>query len=59
MSKEDKVGVALIGIGSWSSAIANAVQRSQKVKMVTCYTRTPEKREAFSKKYGCDQEKKL
>ena len=57
MSKEERVRVALIGIGSWSSAIANAVQRSQKVKMVTCYTRTPEKREAFSKKYGCDQEK--
>jgi predicted dehydrogenase len=57
MAKKDKVGVAHIGIGSWSGAIANAVQRSQKVRMVTCYTRTPEKREAFSKKYGCDQEK--
>ena len=32
MSKKDKVGVALIGIGSWSSAIANAVQRSKKAK---------------------------
>ena len=57
MGTKDKVGVALIGIGAWSSAIANAVQRSEKVKMVTCYTRTSEKREAFSKKYGCDQEK--
>jgi predicted dehydrogenase len=57
MSKEEKVGVALIGVGSWSGVIANAVQRSKKVKMVTCYTRKPEKREAFSKKYGCDQEK--
>ena len=57
MTRGDRVGVALIGIGSWSSAIANAAQRSKKVKMVTCYTRTPEKREAFSKKYGCDQEK--
>jgi len=57
MAKWDKVGVALIGIGSWSGVIANAVQRSKKIKMVTCYTRTPEKRQAFSKKYGCDQEK--
>jgi len=24
---------------------------------VTCYARTPEKRQAFSQKYGCDQEK--
>jgi len=57
MSKEDRVGVALIGVGSWSGVIANAVQRSKKVKMVTCYTRNPEKREAFGRKYGCDQEK--
>ncbi len=57
MAKRDKVGVAHVGLGSWSSVIANAVQRSKKVKMVTCYTRTPEKRQAFSKKYGCDQEK--
>ncbi|MFC1983966.1 Gfo/Idh/MocA family protein [Chloroflexota bacterium] len=57
MGKDDKIRVAQIGIGSWSSVIADAVQRSKKVKMVTCYTRSPEKREAFSNKYGCDQEK--
>ncbi len=56
MAKQDKVGMALIGIGSWSGVIANAVHRSKKAKMVTCFTRTPEKRLAFSKKYGCDQE---
>ncbi len=57
MGKQDKAGVALIGIGSWSGVIANAVHRSKKARMVTCFTRTPEKRVAFSKKYGCDQEK--
>jgi predicted dehydrogenase len=57
MAKQHKVGMALIGVGSWSGVIANAVQRSTKAKMVTCFTRTPEKRQAFSKKYGCDQEK--
>ncbi len=57
MVKEDKVGLALVGTGSWAGVIANAVQRSQKVKLVTCYTRTPERRQAFSHKYGCDQEK--
>jgi predicted dehydrogenase len=57
MRDEDRVGVALIGVGSWSGVIANAVQRSRKLRMVTCYTRSPEKRETFSKKYGCDQEK--
>jgi predicted dehydrogenase len=57
MAKQDKVGVALIGIGSWSGVIANAVHRSKKARMVTCFTRSPEKRLAFSKKYGCDHEK--
>jgi len=57
MKPGDKVGVALIGIGSWSAVIADAVQRSKKVKMVTCYTRNAEKRETFSRKHGCDQER--
>ena len=57
MNNKGKVRVALVGIGSWSSVIANAVQRSAKLEMATCFTRNPEKREAFSKKYGCDQEK--
>ena len=59
MRNKDRVGVALIGIGSWSGVIANAVQRSKKTKMVTCYTRNAEKRQAFSRKYGCDQEASL
>ena len=57
MVKQDKVRVALIGIGSWSAVIANAVQRSSRLELATCYSRTPEKRAAFSKRYGCDQEK--
>jgi len=57
MRPGDQAGVALIGVGSWSGVIANAVQRSKKVKMVTCYTRNAEKRGAFSREYGCDQEK--
>lgn len=57
MVKQDKVRVALIGIGSWSSVIANAVQRSSRLELATCYSRTPEKRATFGRKYGCDQEK--
>jgi predicted dehydrogenase len=56
MSKGDVVGVGLVGIGSWSGVISSAVARSKKVKLVTCFSRTPEKRAAYSKKYGCDQE---
>jgi len=50
------VRLALVGIGSWSTVIADGVHRSKKAKLVTCFTRTPEKRMAYSKKYGCDQE---
>jgi len=56
MSQEDVVGLGLVGIGSWSGIIASAVARSKKVKLVTCFSRTPEKRSAYSKAYGCDQE---
>ena len=59
MSNEDQVGLALIGVGSWSGVIANAVHRSKKARMVTCYTRDAGKRAAFSQKYGCDQEMSL
>lgn len=56
MGQKKEVGVALVGIGSWAGVIALAVQRSKKLKLITCYTRTPEKRKIFSQKFDCDQE---
>ena len=52
----DTVGLAIVGIGSWSSVIADAAHRSKKAKLVTCYSRSPDKRATYVKKYGCDQE---
>jgi len=57
MANRDRVGMALIGIGGWGTVIGSAVLRSKKARLVTCYARTAEKRQAFSRKYGCDQEK--
>ena len=57
MGKEDVVRLGIVGIGSWSGVIADGVARSKKAKLVTCFTRRPEKREAYVKKYGCEQEK--
>ncbi|MFQ5903046.1 MAG: Gfo/Idh/MocA family protein [Candidatus Binatia bacterium] len=57
MNKGNVVKAALIGIGGWSTVIADAVKRSKKVELVTCFTRTPEKRRKFSEKYECDEEK--
>ncbi len=46
--------VACIGMGWWSDVLADAIQRSGKLKIVACYTRSEEKRKAFAKKYGCE-----
>src|SRR5258706_2863649 len=45
--------VACIGMGWWSDVLADAIQRSKKLKIVACYTRSEDKRRAFASKYGC------
>lgn len=57
--KQKKVGLAIIGTGAWSGAIGNAMLKSERVELVTCFDPIVSKREAFSKKFGCDQEKSL
>ena len=48
-----KLRVAALGMGWWSDVLADAIKRSDKFEIVSCYTRSPEKRSAFAKKYGC------
>jgi predicted dehydrogenase len=45
--------VACIGMGWWSDVLADAIQRSGKITIVACYTRSEQKRNAFASKYGC------
>jgi len=47
------VKVACLGMGWWSDVLADAIQRSGKLSIGSCFSRSPEKREAFSRKYGC------
>jgi predicted dehydrogenase len=47
------VRVAALGMGWWSDVLADAIGRSNKIKIVACFTRSPEKRAAFSAKYNC------
>jgi len=47
------VKVASIGLGWWSDVLADAIERSGKLKIVSCFSRSAEKRNAFAKKYGC------
>jgi predicted dehydrogenase len=45
--------VACIGIGWWSDVLADAIQRSGKLTILGCYTRSEEKRGKFAAKYRC------
>ena len=45
--------VACIGMGWWSDVLADAIRRSGKLEIVSCFSRSQEKREGFAKKYGC------
>ncbi|HEU4351305.1 MAG TPA: Gfo/Idh/MocA family oxidoreductase [Burkholderiales bacterium] len=47
------MNVACIGIGWWSDVLADAIRRSGKAHIVSCFSRSRDKRDAFSKKYGC------
>ena len=49
----EPVRVATLGIGWWSDVLADAVQRTPKLEIVSCYTRSEDKRHGFAKKYGC------
>jgi predicted dehydrogenase len=40
-------------MGWWSDVLADAMKRSDRFEIVSCYTRSDEKRGAFAKKYGC------
>jgi predicted dehydrogenase len=46
--------VASIGIGWWSDVLAAAAGRSNgRVEIVSCFTRSENKRKAFAEKFGC------
>lgn len=47
------VRVASLGIGWWSNVLADAVQRTNALEIVACFTRDEDKRGAFADKYGC------
>jgi predicted dehydrogenase len=49
----EPVRVACIGMGWWSDVLADSVNRSSKLKIVACFSRSEQKRQAFATKYGC------
>jgi predicted dehydrogenase len=45
--------VASLGMGWWSDVLADAINRSGKLTISACYSRSEDKRAAFAAKYGC------
>ena len=48
-----KIRAAVVGIGWWSDVLADAVLRGDTIDIVSCYTRSEDKRAAFADKYKC------
>jgi predicted dehydrogenase len=40
--------VACLGMGWWSDVLADAIKRTDKIEIVSCYTRSEDKRAAFA-----------
>jgi predicted dehydrogenase len=53
MMSSEPLRVACIGMGWWSDVLADAINRSGKLEIVSCYSRSHDKRQAFAQKYGC------
>jgi predicted dehydrogenase len=45
--------VACVGMGWWSDVLADAMLRSERLRIEACYSRSADKRDAFAAKYGC------
>ena len=52
MSNE-KVRVAVLGMGWWSDVLADGITRGNDIEIVSCFTRSEDKRAAFAAKYNC------
>src|SRR2546430_15855081 len=47
------VRVAAVGTGRWGGTLADAAGRGTGLSIIACTSRSPEKRAAFAKTYGC------
>jgi UDP-N-acetyl-2-amino-2-deoxyglucuronate dehydrogenase len=49
----DPVRVAAVGLGRWAKVLADAIKRSDRLRLVNCFSRSEKSREAFAQQYGC------
>ena len=50
---EGLVRVGVVGLGRWARVLADALKRSDRLRIVNCFSRSEESREAFSRQYQC------
>lgn len=48
----EPVRVASMGLGRWANVLADAALRGGKIRLVSCFSRTAEKRRDFMERYG-------
>lgn len=56
MAEKKTVNLALIGTGAWSGSVGDAMMKSSKINLLTCFDPVTEKRKVFSKRFGCEYE---
>jgi predicted dehydrogenase len=45
--------VAAVGLGRWAKTLAEAIKKSDKIKIVNCFSRSEPSRAAFAQQYQC------
>jgi predicted dehydrogenase len=51
---DQPIGVGVVGLGKWAEVIGPGIRDTDGIEITACYTRTPEKRDDFARRYGCD-----
>ncbi|MAI11839.1 MAG: hypothetical protein CBD27_07475 [Rhodospirillaceae bacterium TMED167] len=49
----ETIRVASLGMGWWSDVLGDGVNRANGIEIVSCFTRSEEKRHTFAEKYNC------
>ncbi len=49
----EPVGITMIGTGMWAKRLVAAVKRTPTLRLVSCYSRNPERRAAFAQEFEC------
>ncbi|MBI4522795.1 MAG: Gfo/Idh/MocA family oxidoreductase [Deltaproteobacteria bacterium] len=50
---EEPVKLGILGLGRWAKVLADAIQRSSRLRIVNSFSRSEESRQEFSLKYRC------